>query len=144
MTYYDKNIYNESSFLNPGPAPRPPQTRSQLSVNPNAGPSYNNHTSMSTLSSPSPYGSSTNLVQLHGGNGMMQNGGGGSPVSTFGDNKPIRKGWAQIKEDGIKSLIWQKKFMILREISLDFQKNEQRSEERRVGKECRSRWSPYH
>ena len=22
--------------------------------------------------------------------------------------------------------------------------NEQRSEERRVGKECRSRWSPYH
>ena len=24
------------------------------------------------------------------------------------------------------------------------QKNNQRSEERRVGKECRSRWSPYH
>ena len=24
------------------------------------------------------------------------------------------------------------------------QKNEIRSEERRVGKECRSRWSPYH
>ena len=23
-------------------------------------------------------------------------------------------------------------------------KNEERSEERRVGKECRSRWSPYH
>ena len=23
-------------------------------------------------------------------------------------------------------------------------KNERRSEERRVGKECRSRWSPYH
>ena len=25
-----------------------------------------------------------------------------------------------------------------------FKKGEERSEERRVGKECRSRWSPYH
>ena len=25
-----------------------------------------------------------------------------------------------------------------------FEEREQRSEERRVGKECRSRWSPYH
>src|SRR3712207_9243091 len=28
--------------------------------------------------------------------------------------------------------------------SLDYQTTLQRSEERRVGKECRSRWSPYH
>ena len=27
---------------------------------------------------------------------------------------------------------------------LGFRLNEKRSEERRVGKECRSRWSPYH
>ena len=27
---------------------------------------------------------------------------------------------------------------------VDFQNNSKRSEERRVGKECRSRWSPYH
>ena len=27
---------------------------------------------------------------------------------------------------------------------LTFHKNRPRSEERRVGKECRSRWSPYH
>ena len=26
----------------------------------------------------------------------------------------------------------------------DSEKNAERSEERRVGKECRSRWSPYH
>ena len=126
MAYYDnKGWNNESSFLNPGPAPKPPQ-RSQQPLSPNAGPAYNNHTSMSTLNSPSPYTSTSNLVPIQGSNGIMQNG-GGSPVSSFGDNKPIRKGWAQIKEDGIKSLIWQKKFMILREISLDFQKNEQSS-----------------
>src|SRR5438132_2395982 len=29
-------------------------------------------------------------------------------------------------------------------ISFDYQKQKLRSEERRVGKECRSRWSPYH
>ena len=33
--------------------------------------------------------------------------------------------------------------MALREAD-DFSKNDDRSEERRVGKECRSRWSPYH
>ena len=29
-------------------------------------------------------------------------------------------------------------------ISFNVKKGEVRSEERRVGKECRSRWSPYH
>ena len=29
-------------------------------------------------------------------------------------------------------------------IVLDFGSQAERSEERRVGKECRSRWSPYH
>ena len=28
--------------------------------------------------------------------------------------------------------------------AVDFVREKQRSEERRVGKECRSRWSPYH
>ena len=30
------------------------------------------------------------------------------------------------------------------EVPLDLTAKELRSEERRVGKECRSRWSPYH
>ena len=29
-------------------------------------------------------------------------------------------------------------------VSMDFFDSDMRSEERRVGKECRSRWSPYH
>src|SRR5256885_6605332 len=34
---------------------------------------------------------------------------------------------------------------VIRELGLDIDKvNVNRSEERRVGKECRSRWSPYH
>src|ERR1039458_2816824 len=32
----------------------------------------------------------------------------------------------------------------LRQNSIHYQQNSNRSEERRVGKECRSRWSPYH
>ena len=32
----------------------------------------------------------------------------------------------------------------IREFLLNFAKEQNRSEERRVGKECRSRWSPYH
>ena len=36
--------------------------------------------------------------------------------------------------------------ILVREISPELlkQESETRSEERRVGKECRSRWSPYH
>ena len=32
----------------------------------------------------------------------------------------------------------------LNEVNEAVRKNNKRSEERRVGKECRSRWSPYH
>lgn len=42
---------------------------------------------------------------------------------TYSDGK-IHEGWASIKEDGLKSLYWTKKYLILREISLDFHKNE--------------------
>ena len=41
-------------------------------------------------------------------------------------------------------------FAIIDQVQIDFQSGmtvltgETRSEERRVGKECRSRWSPYH
>ena len=33
---------------------------------------------------------------------------------------------------------------ILRDVLLEDERVPSRSEERRVGKECRSRWSPYH
>ena len=33
---------------------------------------------------------------------------------------------------------------LLRSIEMEVRYSETRSEERRVGKECRSRWSPYH
>ena len=56
-------------------------------------------------------------------------------------------------EDDIQSFVRKIKALNAREV-LPFQKNYQevtsksydrsRSEERRVGKECRSRWSPYH
>ena len=40
------------------------------------------------------------------------------------------------RRNGIKKLVWS--------TSKDDRVNHKRSEERRVGKECRSRWSPYH
>ena len=37
-----------------------------------------------------------------------------------------------------------KDFVIVENTLLRYTGNDKRSEERRVGKECRSRWSPYH
>ena len=45
------------------------------------------------------------------------------------------------KEEDILSYFWTNGPLFIREL-LELQ--EERSEERRVGKECRSRWSPYH
>ena len=39
---------------------------------------------------------------------------------------------------------YQKAYMSLIDAKEIFEKTNNRSEERRVGKECRSRWSPYH
>ena len=39
---------------------------------------------------------------------------------------------------------WDKLDVTVYDDYADFQKKNPRSEERRVGKECRSRWSPYH
>ncbi|CCX34261.1 kinase-like domain-containing protein [Pyronema domesticum] len=115
MAYYDKSIYDNNAFLNPGPAPRPPTQGSRPPQT--ASMSHSQHASISTMnSSQSPYASSTSLMPNNGSPN------GGAPTGNGGD---IRKGWASIKEDGIKSLIWQKKYMILKEISLDFYKNEQ-------------------
>ena len=47
---------------------------------------------------------------------------------------------AQIKADEITELLRQQIENYEQKIQVD----EVRSEERRVGKECRSRWSPYH
>src|SRR2546430_13528969 len=40
--------------------------------------------------------------------------------------------------------LFEKRKQILHRTDLFFMDQDQRSEERRVGKECRSRWSPYH
>lgn len=44
----------------------------------------------------------------------------GSP----GLEKKLRQGWASVKEDGIKSWMWQRRYLVLREHQLDFNKSE--------------------
>src|SRR2546430_17667965 len=53
-------------------------------------------------------------------------------------------GVAFSKSDGGHGLGWSFEVIVAEEISAVSAATEMRSEERRVGKECRSRWSPYH
>ena len=47
--------------------------------------------------------------------------------------------------DAVFHVVEESKLSLKREIEIIILRNEaERSEERRVGKECRSRWSPYH
>ncbi|KAH0610080.1 uncharacterized protein H6S33_012626 [Morchella sextelata] len=114
--------YNDNSFLNPGPAPRPPQGRPPVASSAASIAStihHPHHSTVSTINSPSPYGSNMSLVNTNTSQIIANNG----TQMSYADGK-IHEGWASIKEDGLKSLYWTKKYLILREISLDFHKNE--------------------
>ena len=52
--------------------------------------------------------------------------------------------YVEIKDLKVVSELIDSDFKELQKIATDFTDNLTRSEERRVGKECRSRWSPYH
>lgn len=49
---------------------------------------------------------------------------GAGPSGQAKDDNKVITGWAQIKEDGIKSFLWTKKYLVLREYTLEFNKSE--------------------
>src|SRR3989454_11108836 len=87
-----------------------------------------------------------------------------APILVVEDNADVRDAWEALLEgegyrvvsaaSGREALRWLRSSEVMPALILldlimpgmngwDF-RAEQRSEERRVGKECRSRWSPYH
>ncbi|KAK7203476.1 Pkinase-domain-containing protein [Myxozyma melibiosi] len=93
-----------NAFLNPGPAPAPPLSRPPLASKTSA----------------------TNIQQV-------------TPIVTrlFQNDLPpgfsglkgsiVKQGWLSVKEDGLRSFMWTKKYVILRSASLDLHKNESSS-----------------
>ena len=51
---------------------------------------------------------------------------------------------SRIKDFQLTSSIWKPFLFLLSDKTITLYTVAERSEERRVGKECRSRWSPYH
>ena len=99
---------NNDRYLNPGrPAPRPPANRSPNSINSTMS------SSMSSLSISSP-------VSFNSSQSLLPPGGSLSA----GIDKKVKTGWASVKEDGLKAFLWTKKFLVLREYALDFNKTE--------------------
>ncbi|KAK9492830.1 kinase-like domain-containing protein [Lipomyces doorenjongii] len=92
---------SNSAFMNPGPAPAPPVNRPPLATK-----------------------ASASNVQVLPSNRIF------SPVSATGGlnlglkGQIIKQGWASVKEDGLRSFIWTKKYLMLRDSSVDIHKNE--------------------
>ena len=63
-----------------------------------------------------------------------------------GDFEDINRNPNQVTDDQMDALNYKTgtKFKALQSLVIPVQEHMYRSEERRVGKECRSRWSPYH
>ncbi|KAG9512555.1 hypothetical protein KCU71_g24064, partial [Aureobasidium melanogenum] len=103
--------YSEGSFMNPGPAPRPPTDRPRLALTPNVNNVAGNMSQLS-LQSPGPGGSTTSLQRSMTDFGSSRN-----------ESSAVKSGWAKVKEEGgfMKGVFWSEKFLVLREKALDFQ-----------------------
>src|SRR2546423_8719690 len=51
---------------------------------------------------------------------------------------------ALIRDTAYECMLASQRRLLHRDVALALMQHQPRSEERRVGKECRSRWSPYH
>lgn len=103
-------VFPQHAFLNPGPAPLPPGERPSESL-PKSGSnaSLSNHDSNSATSS-STYDSASNS-------------GNGNSAPGF-KNRVLKQGWTSVKEDGSMRFMWTKKYLVLKDNSLEFQKSE--------------------
>lgn len=110
------NFYSAGQFMNPGPAPRPPNERPKLGLTPQVNNVAGNMSSMS-LNSPS-FTSSTGSTAIN------------RSMTEFGqmtnENSTFKSGWAKVKDEGgfMKGVFWSEKFLVLREKQLDFQKSD--------------------
>lgn len=111
-------------------------TRSQLFSSTSYAPSFQYGSSQSNspsgqMKTPG-YGASPTIVHNPMGTGMLPAGMNrlSSPTSS---STPIRQGMVGVKEEeGIRSFLWSKKWLVLRDQTLSFHKNEVRNAERRL------------
>ncbi|KAI9700318.1 MAG: Protein kinase [Candelina mexicana] len=107
--------------MNPGPAPRPPNDRPRLNLTPSTT-NIPGNTSGTTLNSPaslkstSTFPTSGSSLSLPLQRAQTSDGFGGVSI--------IKQGPAKVREDGLRSLFWQSRYLILREHTLDFHKTE--------------------
>ncbi|KAI9807401.1 MAG: Protein kinase [Piccolia ochrophora] len=123
MASQSSHIYSPGQFMNPGPAPRPPTDRPRLNLTPNTANLPGNMSNLNIHSPPVSLRSSSSfpsqgstsslpLTRTH----TSDSGKGGVAV--------VKQGFAKVKEDGFKGVWWTTKYLILREHTLDFHKNE--------------------
>lgn len=116
----NRSMFSSGQFMNPGPAPRPPNDRPRLNLPPNTnlpGSMANmNLNSPARSIAPSQYSGST--ISLPLGRQATNNTDGQGGVAI------IKQGWASVKEG--KNFInpWKNRYLILRKEVLDFHKSE--------------------
>lgn len=120
--------FYQSSLTPSRPAPPPPGA-GQRGTN---GSAYTNNSIYASsgssfapsfqLTPPSPAGSSYNPA--YSGIGGSPN--RGSSATGYSDGQVVRNGYVSVKEDGFASLFWSRKWLVLRESTLSFHKNEVR------------------
>ncbi|KAK9374797.1 uncharacterized protein V1513DRAFT_444427 [Lipomyces chichibuensis] len=108
---------SNTAFMNPGPAPAPPINRPPLATKASASnvpviPSNRIFSPVSATGNDSIAHCKPSRTKLTTGLNLGLKG------------QIIKQGWASVKEDGLRSFIWTKKYLMLRDSSVDIHKNE--------------------
>lgn len=93
-------VVPQNAFMNPGPAPLPPNSGGQLPY--------------STGATGSSSSVSSNVTPAVGPSGRRNS----------DDKKIVQSGWVSVKEDGSMKFMWTRKFLVLKDNVLEFNKNE--------------------
>ncbi|KAI9712879.1 MAG: hypothetical protein M1812_006748 [Candelaria pacifica] len=117
---HSTNIYSPGQFMNPGPAPRPPNERPRLNLTPSTT-NIPGNMSGNTLNSPASLKAASTFPSSSSSSLPLQR---AQTNDGFGGVSIIKQGPAKVREDGLRSLFWQSRYLILREHTLDFHKTE--------------------
>lgn len=109
--------------MNPGPAPRPPADRPRLETTPSTTSFPGTMAGLNVNSPASSMYSNSNSIGS-AANSFLPLNRSQSSSSGLGGVAVVKQGYARVKEDGFKGVWWSNKYLILREYSLDFHKNE--------------------
>ncbi|KAF2273854.1 Pkinase-domain-containing protein [Westerdykella ornata] len=112
--------YSRDQFMNPGPAPRPPNDRPRLNLTPNTSQNLPGNMAGLSLNSPA-YNSGSSYSSANTSTPSLIR---TQSEKSLSSTSVVKEGNVKVKDEGLfKSFVWQDRWLVLREFELAFFKS---------------------